>query len=465
MAKNERTWHPNFIKYMEFIIHHDNYSGLPIVIRKNGGPGWVATKKSEIGKQRLAWALMKARELNIPNTPGVYAKVMLQVHPTKRKVCQVCGKEMSLYYEYPNSRMVNELKKTFNYDCTTVTHINTIISDLLLSEVSQDKIKQFLIKKISLSNETKLLGLDEIIRICEQKCRIGESKMFGPGAMSNFPDRYDGFHSYNRCCRGLEDTGRSKENLKTYTKDRRAYEYWSDGNIHAANKFMGSNYFYGTSADHIGPISLGFVHDSHYLRAMSSGNNSAKRDRLQYDDIKDIILVEEMYEIPAISWYSRKIWEHIKQNYQQEPDKIGAYRIALKQNLSTYMLILWEILERCGNKGKEFLAINLLLPKNSYFLYDYSFNSNGEIIEQSLRKIKDSTRKEFDRFVRVAIDSIKDYHLKENRNVKDSIDNADQLLLGQICKEIMDDVDNKHIYRNLEFLMENIQDKQIAKLE
>lgn len=107
--------------------------------------------------------------------------------------------------------------------------------------------------------------------------------------MSYFPDRYDGFHTYNRCCRATQDKGRSKENLKSYTKDRRAYEYWSDGNIHAANQFMGSAFFDGTSADHIGPISLGFVHDPRYLQPMPGGDNSSKRDRLQIVGIESII--------------------------------------------------------------------------------------------------------------------------------------------------------------------------------
>ena len=48
--------------------------------------------------------------------------------------------------------------------------------------------------------------------------------------------------------------------LKSYTKDRRAYEYWSDGNIHG-QPIYGSPFFNNISADHIGPISLGFVHD------------------------------------------------------------------------------------------------------------------------------------------------------------------------------------------------------------
>ena len=48
--------------------------------------------------------------------------------------------------------------------------------------------------------------------------------LLSPGVMSNAPDRLDGFHSYNKCCRAKEDKGRSKENLNKYGEDRRAYE-------------------------------------------------------------------------------------------------------------------------------------------------------------------------------------------------------------------------------------------------
>ena len=116
----------------------------------------------------------------------------------------------------------------------------------------------FLILKGGLSLPTsaqKKTIIDEL----EFACRKQGKKCLGPGAMSNFPDRFDGFHSYNRCCRKREDTGRWDSNMSSYSKDRRAYEFWSDGNIHAANQFMHSYFFKGTSADHIGPISLGFI--------------------------------------------------------------------------------------------------------------------------------------------------------------------------------------------------------------
>ena len=228
--------------------------------------------------------------------------------------------------------------------------------------------------------------------------------------MSNFPDRFDGFHTYNRCCRSTQDKGRSKENLKSYTKDRRAYEYWSDGNIHAANQFMGSSFFDGTSADHIGPISLGFVHDPRYLQPMPGGDNSSKRDRLQIVDIESIIETEKRTGVYPMSWQSKIIWEFIKANYSANPDKVPTvYRDALKQNMANYMFILLTILKTCPNNGEDFLVSAFLEPNYDYFKYSYIFNGKGEIISKTDRHYTDRNQYETDRYRRIAIQAVYDY--------------------------------------------------------
>ncbi len=261
MAREERKWNDRFLAYMEMIVNHPNYKGLPIKRKDDGSLAWIATAKSEIGQKRIEWCLNKADELGIERRAGVYADVMLRIHPTKWKVCQTCGNEMSLYYHYPNANFVKAINKKYSTDFTDCDHISDIWDKLIKSGVNEKEFADFLIKKGELDLNSSSATKDIIIESLEYKCRKGNKSLLGPGAMSNFPDRYDGFHTYNRCCRSAQDKGRSKENLKSYTKDRRAYEYWSDGNIHAADQFMGSSFFEGTSADHIGPISLGFVHD------------------------------------------------------------------------------------------------------------------------------------------------------------------------------------------------------------
>ena len=458
MGKNDKVWHPLFIDYMNMIVEHENYKGLPITRKDNGDLSWIATAKSEIGKKRVEWAHKKATSLGIEIGPGVFQKVMYEIHPTKEKVCQTCGKTMSISYVYPNVSFVKKLEKVFHYETDTLTSIYEIVEDL---SNSFDEKEIYLFFQKTFNIKEKISIIDDLLVQVEQKCRLGKSKLLGPGAMSNFPDRYDGFHTYNRCCRSTEDKGRSAENLKSYTKDRRAYEYWSDGNIHAANSYMGSSFFAGSSADHIGPISLGFVHDSLFLRKMSSGDNSSKRDRLLFEDIQEIINVENLQNVNGMSWYSQLIWSYIKSKYENHVDLIDNYRLALKENMTNFMYILWILLEKGGEKSKEFLIESFLKPKLEYFQYDYTFGEDGIITNSSPRNFTKATNKEEKRFYRIAFQGVDDYNAKENRNTKPYLSDKEKVVIEEIIKYIL----SSH-YNEAEIKLRKLIDtKQIIIIE
>ena len=464
MAREERKWHPRFIKYMNDIVNHNNYKGLCIEKKADGTYSWIATAQSETGKKRIAWCQVKAKELGFPIQAGVYADVMLAIHPTKWKVCQTCGKEMSLFYHYPNANFLKSLNATFNCDFSDCDHISDIWDELVMNGVSEKALAAFLIKKGALSLPLST-PKEEIIKKLEYACRKGGKKCLGPGAMSNFPDRYDGFHTYNRCCRASQDKGRSKENLKSYTKDRRAYEYWSDGNIHAANQFMGSSFFAGVSADHIGPISIGFIHDSHYLQPMTSSDNSSKRDRLQLVDIEKIIETESRTKIYPMSWYSSIIWEYIRNNYKQNQNKIaGAYRDALKQNMANFMFILWSVLENCPLRGENFLTEAFLVPNYDYFKYSYTFNAKGEIISKTPRHFTDRNQYEADRYRRIAIESVYDYNDKNNRNTTPALTRDESSALQKLYVQINAAKDTASCKSALIRLVEMVENRLIKNL-
>ena len=465
MSRERRKWDPAFIRYMDFIVNHSNYKGLPITKSSDGSYKWIATAKSKIGKQRKEWALCRATELGFLNAPGVYADVMREIHPTKNKVCQICGGSMSIYYYYPTVNFLKALKKEFKYDFTQCTHLSDIWDALLENSISVESIKKFLVEKFKLEKSSLNLLKDELINKCEFACRKGGIKLLSPGAMSNFPDRYDGFHTYNRCCRASEDKGRSSENLKSYTKDRRAYEYWSDGNIHAANMFMGSGFFSGTSADHIGPISLGFVHDPRYLQPMDGGNNSAKRDRLQIEDIEKILQVEERTGIYPMSWYSSLIWEYIKKNYYTHQELVSTvYRDALKQNMVNFMFIIGTILDKCENIGETILSELFLVPKFDFFASSYGFNELGEITTISDRHYTDRNKNEMDRFRRIAIESAKDFNGKNNRNMESALSQNETAHLAIICEMILRKQETGLIKSKIEELMNIIQTRIISSI-
>lgn len=469
MTQDEKQWHQRFLKYMEEIVKNPNYRGLPIKKKPDGTYAWIATAKSEIGRQRIDWCIDKAQELGFvaghETYPGMYADVMLEIHPTKWKVCQICGKEMSLYYHYPNANFLKKLNKKFNTDFSDCDHIGDIWDELINNGVRKIDIAAFLIAEGDLDLNARTSEKDEIIEALEYACRKGDKKCLGPGAMSNFPDRYDGFHTYNRCCRATQDKGRSKENLKSYTKDRRAYEYWSDGNIHAANQFMGSSFFDGTSADHIGPISLGFVHDPRYLQPMPGGDNSSKRDRLQIVDIENIIETEKRTGIYPMSWQSKLIWEFIRKNYIFNPEKVPTvYRDALKQNMANFMFILLTILEACPNIGEEFLVSAFLEPNYKYFKYSYTFNAKGEIVAKAGRHYTDRNQYETNRYRRIAIEAVYDYNEKDNRHNKNDLTFSELGILKSICVDIESGASFANCRQRVIGLMEMIQKRIIRSL-
>lgn len=258
--------------------------------------------------------------------------------------------------------------------------------------------------------------------------------MLGPGAMSNAPDRLDGFHTYDRCCRPTADKGRSKENLASYSTDRRAFENWSDGNWIQANKLMGyinsnselkkqqcANHSTGSfhprpcSADHIGPISLGFSHRPEF-QLLCKPCNSAKNNRMYYSDVQHLISVEEDGST-VTTWYAAPIWQRCKQKVYDKESTLKLSRI-MRDNRNIAMMLLADFVKR-----DEFLFLLTLLNLN-YADYDYeidpaTLNVNNQIVTVQFIS-KPSTLRYVNiqkiRKIRVAFSSLIDYANKENRN-------------------------------------------------
>lgn len=449
---------------MEMIVNHENYQELEIEKKTDGTYSWVATKNSEVGKKRLEWVEKKALELGIDTSNPYYSKVMYEVHPTKEKVCQICGKKMSISYVYPNKNFIKTYQQEFGYSPDKFETIYDINHRLMIEKIAtENELIRFYENKFKLDPSKPSRILSQVCSEIEFLCRSGVKNAFGPGAMSNFPDRFDGFHSYNRCCRGVQDTGRHKENMRSYSKDRRAYENWSDGNIHAANKFMSSKFFKGLSADHIGPISLGFVHDSRFLTPLPLGDNSAKNNRIDSEDIEKLILLEQKHSVSAVSWYASIIWNWVKKEFigggNRRADFLEKTRKMLLENFAYFMEILWEIIQVKDNLGYKFLEEAYLKSKREYFNYSYSFDKNGNILRKTKRNITEATKKEYPRFVRISFKAIEDFHEKENRNIKvDLSEHAAQIknLKTNIASGIPLEANKKELEKIIEDIQKNI---------
>ncbi len=360
MPRKKRVWHPDFLKYMDFIVKHKNYTGMPLPYKEDGSIRWVVSGKSEIGKKRLIWWDKKRAEIGIKKEGPWISKVARAIHPTGEKPCQICGKIMKLDYIYPNKRG----------------------------------------------------GLS-------------------PGAMSNAPDRFDGYHTYNLCHRSIEDTGRHASNLNRYGEDRRVYENWSDGDWKAASWLMQEFKKYKLSPDHVGPLSLGFSHRPKF-NPMTRAQNSAKNNRMSYADVKSLIADENNGEV-VISSHSKYIWDQLKLKVRNDKDALQLSKL-MRLNLHQ-ILITFASLYKKGYKN--FLSKYFLHPEYAGYAIEFTgFNPKNGTYEKMIKKpgIKKQYKNSAKRYIKKSFDILKKYGQVKNRNTKildnKEIQNALQNTLG-----------------------------------
>lgn len=342
MPRTKKQWNKDFLKYMDFIVNHPNYSGMPDVYKADGTIRWIASGNSTIGMRRYKWWDEKRKELGIEKENAWISKVARKIHPTGKKPCQICGKELSLDYIYPNDR-----------------------------------------------------------------------GGFSPGAMSNAPDRLDGFHTYNLCCRSKEDTGRHRENLNRYGEDRRAYENWADGDWKAASWLMKEFNKHGVSPDHIGPISLGFSHNPQF-NPVTPAENSAKNNRMTFSDVR-LLLNIEAGGASVVSWHSKFIWDRLKNKVRDDSDALRLSKL-MRQNMHEVLTVLSEIHSK---RFDDFLIKNYLHPEYAFFSIEFiGFDPQTGHYEKMIKKpgeIK-QYKNNAQRYIRISLESLDLYSKVGNRN-------------------------------------------------
>jgi len=414
--RNKRVWHPNFIKYMKFIVNHPNYSDMPNKFKGNGEIWWV----SPSDKIRAAWWDKKVKELHCVNR----AEVARKIHPKElkgMKPCQICGKELSIFYIYPNKntlRKLNDIAPEFKFS-PFKEDVGEIVSTIVDAQGNKglETIRTIFDVPLSIQNEK-----ESVVKFIKENRKTRLS----PGAMSNPPDRLDGFHTYNACCRALEDTGRHTSNLARYSQDRRVYENWAEGNWNLSNRLMGEFNRYNLeincpscgkkrkmTADHIGPISLGFTHRPKF-NPLCGACNSRKNNRMIFEDVKTLI-EDEKHGEQVISWHSKYIWDRLKNKVKTQDDALKLSKL-MRTNLHHILILFSKISE----SGYDKFLSKYLHPEYSFV--DYKFEGFHPLKgpEKVLKKPLDSKNKEKNakRYVRVAFESLEEYKNIENRNTK-----------------------------------------------
>jgi len=425
-----RNIHSKFIEYIKKIVTHRNYKNMPWAIDDQQKIRWNAPSHrppggpwSNLHDERLGWWQAKAKELKIPMTGTWISKTAKKIHPFGGKPCQICGIVRSIHYEYPTVRIlkkingINGLSIPFEYrDFLT---INQIAAEVY-RQIGKEGLKKLCI--ILGISEKYSSSLPVFIKFVSEIFIPDEPRgILSPGAMSNAPDRLDGFHTFNICCRASEDTGRNKDNLKTYGQDRRAFEFWCEGDWSAASRLMkekvvgkcancGSNQ--QLTADHVGPISLGFCHRPKFV-ALCRGCNSGKNNRMSKLDI-DNLIQDEKSGATVVSSYAKTVWDLLKNSASNDETALQISKI-MRANQHHYLMMLSEIKDAGYT---EFLK-SLLHPeyaKNRYKMIgfkgtDFSYKK----LEVSKRQDTYSDSLEV-RMIRISLDALDEYRSKENRN-------------------------------------------------
>lgn len=280
---------------------------------------------------------------------------------------------------------------------------------------------------------------------------------FSPGAMSNAPDRLDGFHSYNLCCRSKQDKGRHKSNMARYGEDRRAYENWSEGDLKAASWLMKEFQKHKVSPDHLGPISLGFSHRPKF-RPLTGAANSARNNRMTFEDVK-LLLGEEMAE-PIISSHSKYIWDILKNKVRNDADALKLSKL-MRENMHHILSIFSYLVE----KGfKKFLIENFLNTDDvNYSIKFEGFDPNTGDYTKMIKTLgkKKQYSNSAKRHIRISLESLKQYSLKENRNLKKWLTEEIEENLNEVIKNLKDGKEKKALLKLFETF--EIVSKQLSK--
>ncbi|SDZ38317.1 type II restriction endonuclease, Alw26I/Eco31I/Esp3I family [Jannaschia faecimaris] len=430
--------HSTFQKYMTEIAESREFHGMPDVYYDDGRIQWEAPSNRTGGKfkdshhRRRDWWARKAAEIGIPTTEDRWiSKTAKRIHPTKEKPCKKCGRLMDIRYVYPSNMFEKRFRKCelvdSDFDIDQLEDIYALI-DRLHEEPGVDATK---VLACVIGEHPSLPSLTADVEAWKswitEVYAPSEPKTLSPGVMSNAPDRFDGFHSFNRCCRGTADKGRGKKNLRSYSTDRRVFEYWASGDWIAADRLMGivRSEFRGEpcknghdgpcQADHIGPISLGFCHFPCF-QLLCSACNSAKNNRMYPSDVAWLIERESKGE-QIVSWHSQALWDKLKHRVETHEHALRISKV-LRDNRHSYMAALFFIAQseqfgflasllemEYAERDVSFLGLRIVDAVTKYDSIQYSARTTKYVLEQKARR------------ARIAFGELDNYFTKENRNV------------------------------------------------
>lgn len=453
--KNRET-HENYLDYCYFLIN-SNFSGMPGAMNKKTGRLYPTTPDREsdnVKERRREWWRKEAEKLDVDTDKnGWMTELARELNPTGECVCQTCGQTLDIRTVYLNKFSTSKFNELLPEDeklaKTQSIRIFEAV-DILIEEAGEDgyKILAECFEELELVENSRSAYKKKIEQIIDNGNVTPRNRWLSPGKMGDPPDRLDGLHSYGSpCCRPYEDEGRDPDNMQRYGRERRAYEEWVDGRWSGADRLMkltetgkcqasGCETVEPLSADHIGPISLGFKHDPANLQGLCDSCNSAKRNELPKEDVEQIIEIESN-GTPLASRHIQELWNECKHEIKTENDTTEIKRL-LRNNQHQ---CLWA-LEELRNEGAIDLLISLLDLGESKRKYVFSGVDPESLNYDSMTAGERSHQQELNRAsssTRVAFESLLDYsQTDESKRWAERVDSGE---IEKAWSNLMDAID------------------------
>ncbi len=445
------TAHPNYISYMNKIVHHENFRDMPNAVSEDGRINWQVSsgKTTSFYKYyvaRSSWWIKKANELGLKGTgksDDRFSIAARLINPFKKRPCRLCGVEQHIGYMYLNQLLANRWNKIFE---TKPTFIKAQFIGDALHFLEARIGKDALLKELKTIFPERFNILDNDYKgVFENSMHI-KSNYLSPGFMANPPDRLDGFHDYCLNCRQKNDPGRSEENMASYNHDRRAFAWWAEGDwlvadalYNKASAGVCSNCgktVEKVSPDHIGPLACGFKHIPLFSPLCQSCNSSKNR-RFTAADVKKLIDYEKTTGDSVASWQVRKMWDVSKNNIRND----GSAK-ELSDSMRSLQDFYLHFLGYLHSNGFSYYLIHLLSPENAGYSIEFiNLNSSALTFDSYEKKnISSNGRKSLEsRTVRIAFEELIEYQ-GQNRKVKKfhldtkNLEEKTQLVIDELLK-------------------------------
>lgn len=419
--------HPKYIEYQKMIAGHPNYAAMPGALSADGKPVWQvsSSKKTSFGlfyEARRDWWTRKADSLGIPGRDGDndrWTVAARTIHPTGYRPCLICGLEKNIGYFYLSKHGARKI-------CRVVRGFKALAGESIadvarrlgegLPAIECIRLAEHLFPERSIH-----INSHGFSSATFELTRALPSSWLSPGFMGNPPYRFDGLHDYCTACRKGNDPGRADENMRTYAVDRRAFEWWSDGNWALADALYNlagpgecllcvpPRRIKRVSPDHIGPLACGFKHVA-FFRPTCRKCNSAKNRRMSADDVALLIAREKSSGEPAAGWHIQCLWDRLK--YDADDNSKA-------ERLSTYLRGMQDVYLRTLNAlmigGHARLLRTLLHPECALESFEFTGLDRATLTFDGVTTIPTETsfrRRQRARVVRIAFESLAGYASK-----------------------------------------------------